>query len=96
MKTKDRSFFIGLLVFFILSAMFLTKAQAEQVALVGEVNDTYQIVGEDGQIYEVAADEIGNQVVLTLISQKVKVTGTIKEKNDVKIITILSYEVLED
>ena len=95
MKIKDRLFFIGLLVF-ILSAVFLNKAQAEQVTLVGEVNDTYQIVGEDGQIYEVTADEIGNAVVLTLISQKVKVTGTIKEENDVKIITILTYEVLEE
>ena len=93
---KKRLFFIGMLVISILSVMFLNTALAEQVTIVGEVNDDYQIVGEGGQIYEVTADEIGNEVVFNLISQKVKVTGTVKEEGEVKIITILFYEVLAE
>jgi len=49
-----------------------------------------------GRIYEVADNEQGNDVVSNLISTKVKVTGTVSGQGDVKIITVLSFEVLAE
>ena len=92
MKTKR--FFMEILLILIILAAFPFVSSAEEVTIVCEVNDNYQIVGEDGQIYEVTVNEIGNEVVHKLISQIVKVTGTVKEEEGEKIITILSYEVL--
>ncbi|PQP34644.1 hypothetical protein C6A37_06720 [Desulfobacteraceae bacterium SEEP-SAG9] len=94
MKTKR--FFMEILLILIILAAFPFGSSAEEVTIVCEVNDSYQLVGEDGQIYEVAVNEIGNEVVQKLISQIVKVTGTVKEKEGEKIITILSYEVLAE
>ena len=96
MEMKKRQLLSGMLAISILLVMFLNSALAGQVTIVGEVNDTYQIVAEGGQIYEVTANEIGNEVVFRLISRKVKVTGTVKEEGEVKIITISSYEVLAE
>jgi hypothetical protein len=94
MQTKQ--VFIEILVVLFILAAFPFVSLAEEVTIVCEVNDSYQLVGEDGQIYEVAVNEIGNEVVSRLISQIVKVTGTVKEEDGVKIITILSYELLAD
>ena len=94
MKTKR--FFMEILLILIILAAFPFVSSAEEVTIVCEVNDNYQIVGEDGQIYEVTVNEIGNEVVHKLISQIVKVTGTVKEEEGEKIITILSYEVLAE
>ena len=94
MKTKR--FFMEILLILIILAAFPFVSSAEEVTIFCEVNDNYQIVGEDGQIYEVTVNEIGNEVVHKLISQIVKVTGTVKEEEGEKIITILSYEVLAE
>jgi hypothetical protein len=39
----------------------------EQVTLTGEINDSYQVVADDGQTYEVADNEKGNELVLNQI-----------------------------
>jgi hypothetical protein len=94
MKTKR--FFMEILVVMIILAAFPLVSSAEEVTISCEVNDNYQLVCKDGQIYEVEVNEIGNEVVLRHISQMVKVTGTVKEEDGVKMITILSYELLEE
>ncbi|MBU4186273.1 MAG: hypothetical protein KKC23_08790, partial [Proteobacteria bacterium] len=48
----------------------------------------------DGQIYEVADTDKGNEVIFQNIGKIVKVSGTIKEGDEgEKIITVTSYEV---
>jgi hypothetical protein len=93
---KAKRFFVVILAILIILPAFSLVSAAEEVTIVCEVNDNYQLVGEDGQIYEVAVNEIGNKVVHKLISQIVKVTGTVQEKGGEKMITILSYELLEE
>ena len=70
-------------------------ALADEVTLIGEVNDNYQIVAGD-QIYEVTNNSAGDDLVLNYVGRKVKVTGSIKEKNGVKIITVKSFDALGD
>jgi hypothetical protein len=84
---------VSFILFFLL--IFATPCLADQVTIVGEVNESYQIVA-GGQIYEVNENELGNDLVTNYISQTVKVTGTIEEKDEVKIITVTSFKVVTE
>ena len=91
MQGRNKIIFFGLLC---ISVSFLVSsyiAFAGDITIVGEVNDTYQIVA-DGQIYEVANTPKGDDLVFNYIAVKVKVTGKVEEKKDKKIITVKSFE----
>ncbi|MDI6688044.1 MAG: hypothetical protein QME06_07480 [Desulfobacterales bacterium] len=94
MKRKRLIFAVSVITFLIIPMFFSTNVLSEEVTITGKVNDNYQIVTEDGQLYEVADTDKGNEVVLQYVGNFVKVVGTIKE-SDVgeKIITVTSYEV---
>ena len=82
-------------VFFFLSIL-AAPCLADQVTIVGEINESYQIVAADGQIFEVAENDVGNDMVTNYISQTVKVTGTIEEKDEVEIITVSTFKVVTE
>jgi hypothetical protein len=86
---------LGLIVAALLLILPLTAA-AESTTLEGEVNDSYQIVASDGQVYEVTDTTQGNDLVENHIGEKVKVTGTIEQEGDVKVITITSFQVIQE
>lgn len=71
-----------------------TVLAADQT-VVGTVNDNYQLV-TSGQTYEIADTAEGNDLAENHISAKVKVTGKVEERDDMKIITIISYQVLSE
>ncbi len=85
---------VGLLL--TLSFAHVAPVTANEVTIVGEVNDEFQIVEEGGVVYEVANNEIGDYLMRNHISAKVKVTGTVSDNGEVKIITISSFEVLAE
>ncbi len=94
MKRKKIFFAVGFMALLIVSMFLSTNVLAEEITIKGEVNDNYQIVTEDGQIYEVAGNDKGDEVVLNNIGKIVTITGTIEESDDgEKIITVISYEV---
>jgi hypothetical protein len=66
-------------------------AEAQQVTLVGEINDSYQLVA-DGQLFEIDDTDAGNELVENYVSQKVRVTGTVREEGDMKILTVQTFE----
>jgi hypothetical protein len=72
---------------------FLCPVFASEITIFGEVNYFYQIMA-DGQIYEVANTAMGDELVINHIAEKVEVTGTVKEKGKVKIITVKSFKVV--
>jgi hypothetical protein len=74
---------------------FLPICWAAEVTIIGEVNDTRQIVA-DKQIYEVEENALGDELVYDYISERVKVTGFISEKDDMKIITVTRFEVVPE
>jgi hypothetical protein len=75
--------------------LFPTVCLADEVTIIGEVNDNYQIVA-NGQIYEVADNAIGSDLIKNYISQTVRVTGTIEETDDAKIITVATFKVVTE
>ena len=68
---------------------------ATEITVVGHVNEMYQIVAEDGQIYEVEENEVGNELVENNVGKKVRISGEVKEVDDIKMIRVSFYEVLE-
>jgi len=84
--------FLMAVIFSIVSAGW---ALAGDITLTGEVSDNYEIVA-DNQIYAIADTEKGRELVDNYISARVRVTGTVEEVDDMKIITVISYEILSD
>ena len=61
-------------------ALFVTSgwALAAEVEVVGEVNSNYQL-NVNGQVYEIADTEAGNELAENYVNAKVKVIGTLKK-----------------
>lgn len=75
--------------------MTAMPAHAAEVTLIGEINDTYQLVA-DGQIYEIAETPAGEDLVRNYISLKVKVVGTVSSEGEVPTITVRSFEPVDE
>ena len=95
MQERNKIIFAGLLCITVAFLFFSYMAFASDITIVGEVNDTQQIVA-DGQIFEVANTPKGDDLVINYIAVKVKVTGTVEEKEDMKIITVKSFEAVPE
>lgn len=70
-------------------------AMAETITIKGEVNDTGQVVS-DGQFYEIANNDLGTELVESFIGERVTVTGTVAQDEEVKIITVTDFQPLEE
>lgn len=95
MQGQHKIIFFGLLGISVTFLVFSYLAFAGDITIVGEVNDTQQIVA-DGQVYEVANTPKGDDLVFNYIAVKVKVTGKIEEKEDMKIITVKTFEAVPE
>ena len=65
------------------------------VTIVGTLNEDNQIVDDAGAVYEVAENDMGEEV-MEHVGKKLQVKGTVMEEEDAKMITITSYAVLEE
>jgi len=95
MQARNKIIFAGFLCISVTFLVFSYVAFAGDITVVGEVNDTQQIVAE-GQIYDVANTPTGDDLVINYIAVKVKVTGTVEEKEDMKIITVKSFKAVPE
>ena len=95
MKNGSKIYCIGLVLTILVSLFLAAPALAGEMTLIGEVNDNYQLVS-DGQIYEIADTPKGNEMAENFISAKVKVTGSVEEKNEMKTITVVNFEVIPE
>lgn len=67
-----------------------------RVTILATVTDGYQLVGDDGQPYEVENTSKGNDLVLNYIGRKVEVVGTVVDEIDYKVITVETFRILEE
>ena len=95
MQARNKIIFAGFLCISVTFLVFSYMAFAGDITIVGEVNDTQQIAAE-GQIYEVANTPMGDDLVFNYIAVRVKVTGTVEEKEDMKIITVKSFNAVPE
>ena len=87
MTRNKRHLFVGLCSMIIVAFITGVAISGECITITGTVNETLQIVADDGQVYEVGDTEKGDEVV-DLIDKKVKVTGTVEQSEGMKIIFI--------
>ncbi len=62
MKRKKTFFAVSVIAFLMVTMFFATNVLGEEITIKGKVNDKYQIITEDGQIYEVGNNEKGDEV----------------------------------
>ena len=95
MQARNKIIFLSLLCVPVTFLVFSYIAFAGDITIVGEVNDTNQIVA-DGKIYDVAVSEKGDDLVMNYIAEKVEVTGTVEEKEEMRIITVKSFDAVSE
>jgi len=95
MQRRNKTRFLRLLCFSVTFWVFLYPVFATEMTIVGDVNYAYQIMA-DGQVYEVANTAMGDDLVMNHIAEKVEVTGTVEETEEVKIITVESFKVFHE
>ena len=95
MERRKITVVAGLIIMAVLFILPLAAA-AGSTTIQGEVNDSYQIIASDGQVYEVTDTTEGNDLVENHTGEKVKVTGTVEQEGDTKVITITTFQVVEE
>lgn len=96
-----RKLFVSLFIMLTAVCLLASPVAADKITLIGEVNDNQQIVANN-EIYDVDHNAAGDDLVLNFIAQKVKVVGQLKvvqqsdESDASKIITVESFEVVEE
>jgi hypothetical protein len=95
MEARSKIVFFSLLCAALAFLLFAYTVFATEITLVGEVNDSNQLVA-NGQIYEVAETPVGDDLVQNYIAEKVSVTGTVEEQGEMKIITIKSFKIVPE
>ena len=94
MDKKFRWIAAGIIGIFSLILICSNPVFADEITITGMINDTYQIVGDNGTVYEVADTDMGNDL-LNNVGKTVEVTGEVIEEEGVKVINVKSYKVLE-
>jgi hypothetical protein len=95
MKRNKKFLFVGLLAMLMIAFLAGPVISADSETIVGIVNDSYQIVTDNDQVYEIAESEKGDELI-ELVDKKVKVKGTVEEDDGAKLMTVTSYEVIEE
>ncbi len=84
-----------MMLFILLTHAFSAAWASETMTLIGEINDNYQLIA-DGRIYEIADTPEGNELAENHINAQAKVTGTVENRDDMLIITVTSFEILNE
>lgn len=84
-----------ILMALVFSLLSLSHAKTEAITLVGEINDTGQLVA-DGDIFDIEPTDIGEDLIQNYISLKVKVECTVREGEELKIVTVKSFQVVDE
>ena len=69
--------------------------QDQEQMITGTINNASQIVDKDGQIFDVADNQQGKELV-THVGLKVQVKGTVMENEGKKQISVSAYEIIKE
>ena len=94
MDKKFRWIAAGIICVFSFILICSNPVFADEITITGMINDTYQIVAENGTVYEVADTDMGNDL-LNHVGKTVEVIGEVVEEEGVKVINVKSYKILE-
>lgn len=94
MDKKFRWITAGIICVFSFMLICSNPVFADEITITGMINDTYQIVADNGTVYEVADTDMGNDL-LNNVGKTVEVIGAVVEEEGVKVINVKSYKILE-
>ena len=94
MDKKFRWVAAGIICVFSLILICSNPIFAGEITITGTINDTYQIVADNGTVYEVADTDMGNDL-LNYVGKTVEVIGGVVEEEGAKIINATSYNIME-
>jgi hypothetical protein len=94
MDKKFRWITAGIICVFSFILICSNPVFADEITITGMINDTYQIVADNGTVYEVADTDMGNDL-LNYVGKSVEVIGAVVEEEGVKVINVKSYKILE-
>ena len=91
---KVQKNFIAVTIGMMLVAFASGLATAEEKTITGTINDSQQLVGYDGRVYEIADTAKGGELV-GLSGEKVKVTGEVTESDGIMTIDVIDFEIMQ-
>ena len=94
MDKKFRWIAAGVICVFSLILICSNPVFAVEITITGTINDTYQIVSDNGTVYEVADTDMGDDL-LNHVGKTVEVMGDLIEEEGIKVINVKSYKILE-
>lgn len=94
MGKKFRWITAGIICILSFALMCSNPVFADEITVTGTINDEYQIVADDGTVYEVADTDMGNDL-LEHVGKTVEVMGKAFLEEGVKVINVKSYKILE-
>ena len=96
MKKYQRNLVIVVCTLFFVALSFGPALSADEVTIVGTVNDYYQIETDEGEVYDIGDSEQGDELI-GHTGAIVKATGTVEEDEDgMKVITVTSFVVIQE
>ena len=94
MKRNKKFLVAGMCALLLLGMVFTTAVLADEVTITGTVSEE-GIVTDDGQVYAVAENDKGDEL-MDLVEKKIRVTGTVEEREGKMMIEVTSYEVIQE
>jgi hypothetical protein len=94
MDKKFRWVAAGIICVFSFILICSNPVFADEITITGTINDTYQIVANNGTVYEVEDTDMGNEL-LNHVGKTVEVVGKVIVEDGVKVINVKSYKILE-
>ena len=95
MTKRTGCFSISVCIIAIAFGIFVTQAFAAEITVTGTVYGNYEIETDNGEIYTITADTIGDELV-ELDGARVIVSGEIDDTGGGKVLTVSSYKVIEE
>ena len=95
MEKNKKVFFVGLCAILMIVLLCGPAISDESIVIIGTINEYSQIVADNDQVYEIGDTEKGEELA-QLVDRRVRVTGTVIEEEDTKVIMVTSYEVTKE
>ena len=65
-----------------------------QIKIRGAINEDGQLIGDDGVIYEIAENDMENELMV-MVGKQVFVKGMLMASDEILLITVINFELLE-
>ena len=94
MGQNTKRMFLRILVLGLITLFAGIAMAGKEVSITGTINDESQLVADNGTTYDIDDNDMGNEV-MELVGKKVSVRGMVTDAEEIKIITITAFDVIE-